>query len=157
MSSRIAHDFQPRPSAARSQHGSDSGKRDGERQWGEAAGRRRQACEGRAAARCSEAERQARSERRRSRVETGRKDNDGQEAVVDLTALKKGMPKAIKLEKELADARSDASAFYKKFAKECGLNTAQLKKAAKAYADEDTEAQLRKAEQMSLIFTECGA
>jgi hypothetical protein len=90
-------------------------------------------------------------------AETGRKDNDGQEAVVDLGALKKGMPKAIKLEKELADARSDASAFYKKFAKECGLNTAQLKKAAKAYADEDTEAQLRKAEQMSLIFTECGA
>lgn len=87
---------------------------------------------------------------------TGRKDKDGQEATTDLGALKKGMPKAIKLEKELADARSDASKFYKKFAKECGLNTAQLKKAAKAYADEDTEAQARKAEQMSLIFTECG-
>lgn len=88
---------------------------------------------------------------------TGRKDGDGQEAVVDVTALKKGMPKAIKLEKDLADARADASAFYKKFAKECGLNTAQLKKAAKAYADEDTEAQRRKAEQMSLIFENCGA
>lgn len=88
---------------------------------------------------------------------TGRQDKDGQEAAIDLTALKKGMPKAIKLEKELADARSDASKFYKKFAKECGLNTAQLKKAAKAYADEDTEAQRRKAEQMSLIFESCGA
>jgi hypothetical protein len=88
---------------------------------------------------------------------TGRKDGDGQEAVVDVGALKKGMPKAIKLEKELADARSDASAFYKKFAKECGLNTAQLKKAAKAYADEDTEAERRKADQLSLIFVECGA
>ena len=86
---------------------------------------------------------------------TGRKDGDGQEAVVNVTALKNGMPKAIKLEKELADARADASAFYKKFAKECGLNTAQLKKAAKAYADEDAEAQRRKAEQMTLIFTEC--
>lgn len=88
---------------------------------------------------------------------TGRKDGDGQEAVVNVGALKKGMTKAIKLEKELADARNDASAFYKKFAKECGLNTAQLKKAAKAYADEDTEAQRRKAEQMTLIFGECGA
>ena len=88
---------------------------------------------------------------------TGRKDGDGQEAVVNVNALKKGMPKAIKLEKELADARADASAFYKKFAKECGLNTAQLKKAAKAYAEEDTEAHRRKAEQMTLIFTECGA
>lgn len=88
---------------------------------------------------------------------TGRKDGDGQEAVVDLGALKKGMPKAIKLEKDLADARGDASKFYKKFAKECGLNTAQLKKAAKAYADEDAEAARRKADQLSLIFTECGA
>lgn len=88
---------------------------------------------------------------------TGRQDKDGQEAAIDVTALKKGMPKAIKLEKELADARSDASKFYKKFAKECGLNTAQLKKAAKAYADEDIEAQRRKAEQMNLIFSECGA
>jgi hypothetical protein len=113
--------------------------------------RRRQACEGR------KARGAAKPNGKHRETETGRKDNDGQEAVVDLGALKKGMPKAIKLEKELADARSDASAFYKKFAKECGLNTAQLKKAAKAYADEDTEAQLRKAEQMSLIFTECGA
>lgn len=90
-------------------------------------------------------------------TETGRKDNDGQEAAIDLGALKKGMPKAIKLEKDLADARGDASKFYKKFAKECGLNTAQLKKAAKAYADEDAEAARRKAEQLSIIFTECGA
>lgn len=87
----------------------------------------------------------------------GRKDGDGQEAVVDVSALKKGMQKAIKLEKDLALARTDASAFYKKFAKDCGLNTAQLKKAAKAYADEDIEAQRRKAEQMSLIFDNCGA
>jgi len=88
----------------------------------------------------------------------GRKEGkDGQEATVNVTALKKGMPKAIKLEQELAAARSDASAFYKKFAKECGLNTAQLRAAAKAYADEETETARRKAEQMSLIFTECGA
>lgn len=88
----------------------------------------------------------------------GRKEGtDGQEATVDVTALKKGMPKAIKLEKDLADARADASAFYKKFAKDCGLNTAQLRAAAKAYANEETEATRRKAEQMSLIFTECGA
>jgi len=87
----------------------------------------------------------------------GRKEGkDGQEATVNVTELKKGMPKAIKLEKDLADARSDASAFYKKFAKACGLNTAQLRAAAKAYADEETETARRKAEQMSLIFTECG-
>lgn len=87
----------------------------------------------------------------------GRKEGgDGQEAVIDLSALKKGMPKAIKVEKDLADAKADASAFYKKFAKDCGLNTSQLKRAAKAYADEDAEAQSRKAEQMVLIFGECG-
>lgn len=88
--------------------------------------------------------------------EQGRKDSDGQEAAINLTELKKGMPKAIKLEKDLADAKADASAFYKKFAKACGLNTAQLKKAAKSYADEDVEAQQRKAEQMTLIFENCG-
>lgn len=88
---------------------------------------------------------------------TCRKDKDVQEAVVDVSALKKGMPKAIKLEKELADARSDASTFYKKFAKESGLNTAQLRAAAKSYANEETEATRRKAEQMTLIFVECGA
>src|SRR6266850_1045954 len=86
---------------------------------------------------------------------TGRQDKDGQEAVVDLGALKKGMPKAIKLEKDLADARSDASTFYKKFAKECGLNTAQLKAAARAYANEEVESARRKADQLSLIFVEC--
>jgi hypothetical protein len=89
-------------------------------------------------------------------VVTGRKDKDGQEAVVDVNALKKGMPKAIKLEKELADARSDASEFYKKFAKEAGLNAAQLKAAARAYANEEIESQRRKAEQMTMIFEECG-
>lgn len=88
----------------------------------------------------------------------GRKEGqDGQEATIDLGALKKGMPKAIKLEKELADQKTDASNFYKKFAKECGLNTAQLRTAARAYANEETEAANRKAEQMSLIFAECGA
>ncbi len=86
----------------------------------------------------------------------GRQDNTGQEAVVDVSALKKGMPKAIKLEKELADARTDASNFYKQFAKEAGLNAAQLKAAARAYANEEIEATRRKAEQMSLIIEECG-
>jgi len=87
----------------------------------------------------------------------GRQDNDGQEAVVDVGALKKEMPKAIKLEKELLVAKSDASEFYKKFAKKAGLNAAQLRKAAKAYANEDVEAAKRSAEQMTLILDECGA
>lgn len=86
----------------------------------------------------------------------GRKDKDGQEVTVDLAALKKGMPKAIKLEKEIADQRADASAFYKKFAKKAGLNSSQLRSAAKAYADQETEALKRKANQMTMIFEECG-
>lgn len=86
----------------------------------------------------------------------GRKDGDGQEAVVDVGELKKGMPKAIKLEQELAAARTDASEFYKKFAKASGLNAAQLRAAAKAYANEEIEGARRKAEQMTLIFGECG-
>lgn len=87
----------------------------------------------------------------------GRKNGkDGQEATIDVTELKKGMPKAIKLEKDLADASSDASKFYKKWAKDCGLNTSQLRAAAKAYANEEIEGARRKAEQMSLIFEECG-
>ncbi len=89
-------------------------------------------------------------------VVTGRKDGDGQEAVIDKDALVKGMPKAIKLEKEMADMKEDASNFYKKFAKESGLNAAQLRAAAKAYANEEVEAARRKAEQTSLIFEECG-
>ena len=97
------------------------------------------------------------SKKKDSDPTVGRKEGaDGQEAVVNVTELKKGMPKAIKLEKDLADARTDASKFYKKFAKECGLNTAQLRAAAKAYANEETEGERRKAEQMSLIFEECG-
>lgn len=87
---------------------------------------------------------------------TGRKDGDGQEAVIDVKKLKSVMPKAIKLEKDLADARSDASAAYKRWAKETGCNTAQLRAAAKAYANEEVEATRRKADQLSLIFVECG-
>lgn len=93
---------------------------------------------------------------RKDRKTTGRKDKDGQEAVIDVAALKKCMPKAIKLEKDLADARADASEAYKRWAKATGLNTAQIKAAAKAYANEETEATRRKAEQMTLIFENCG-
>lgn len=86
----------------------------------------------------------------------GRKDQEGQEGIPDLTALKKGMPKAIKVEKEMADMRHDASEFYKKFAKESNLNAATLRAAAKSYANEEREAAMRRAEQTTLIFEECG-
>jgi cell division septum initiation protein DivIVA len=67
----------------------------------------------------------------------------------------KGMPKAIKIERDLADMQSDASAFYKKFAESTNLNAAQLRSAAKAYANDKEEAAKRKAEQSALIFAEC--
>ena len=102
------------------------------------------------------ASKKGKGKRGKAEPTVGRKDGEGQEAVIDVGALKKVMPKAIKLEKELADARHDASEAYKRWAKETGLNTAQLKAAAKAYANEETEAARRKAEQMSLIFEECG-
>lgn len=87
----------------------------------------------------------------------GRKDQNGQEGVIDKTALVKGMPKAIKIERDLADAKADASAFYKKFAESTNLNAAQLRSAAKAYANDKEEEAKRKASQSSLIFEECGA
>lgn len=87
---------------------------------------------------------------------TGRKDQGGQEGVIDKTALVKGMPKAIKIERDLADAKADASAFYKNFAEQTNLNAAQLRSAAKAYAGDKEEEAKRKAEQSSLIFEECG-
>lgn len=87
---------------------------------------------------------------------SGRKDKDGQEQVIDKNALVKGMAKAIKLEKDLADARDDASKFYKKFAKDCGINAAQLRSAAKAYANDEIDSAKRRAEQTTLIFEECG-
>jgi hypothetical protein len=87
----------------------------------------------------------------------GRKDSDGQEGEINVTELKKVMPKAIKLEKDMIDKRSDASAAYKRWAEETGTNAAQLRKAAKAYANEKVEAERRKAAQLALIFTEVGA
>jgi len=86
----------------------------------------------------------------------GRKDQAGQEGVIDKTALVKGMPKAIKIERDLADAKADASAFYKKLAEETNLNAAQLRSAAKAYANDKEEEAKRKASQSTLIFEECG-
>jgi hypothetical protein len=85
----------------------------------------------------------------------GRKETDGQEAVLNVNALKKFMPKAIKWEKEDMDRASDKSEFYKKGGTETGFNVAQLKSAAKAYAKEEVEAARRKAEQITLIFEEC--
>ena len=86
----------------------------------------------------------------------GRKGHDGQEAVQDITALKKFMPKAIKFEKDDMDRAADKSEFYKKGGDETGFNVAQLKQAAKAYAKEEVEAAQRKAAQMTLILEECG-
>jgi cell division septum initiation protein DivIVA len=86
----------------------------------------------------------------------GRKDQSGQEGVIDKTALVKGMPKAIKIERDLADAKADASAFYKTFAESTNLNAATLRSAAKAYANDKEEAAKRKAEQTTLILEECG-
>jgi hypothetical protein len=93
---------------------------------------------------------------RGKKAAAGRKDHEGQEAVLDVTALKKFMPKAIKWEKEDMDRASDKSEFYKKGGTETGFNVAQLKAAAKAYAKEEVEAAKRKAEQSTLIFEECG-
>lgn len=85
----------------------------------------------------------------------GRKDHDGQEATIDVTALKKIMPKAIKVEEGLLEASADASEAFKRWAKETGCNATELRAAAKAYAKEEVEAKKRKADQLSLIFTEC--
>lgn len=86
----------------------------------------------------------------------GRKDQQSQEAVISVEALKKWMPKAIKWEKEDMDRASDKSEFYKKGGELTGLNVAQLKTAAKAYAKEAVEEAKRKAEQLTLILDECG-
>lgn len=92
---------------------------------------------------------------RKKKKAAGRKDGEGQEAVLDVTALKKFMPKAVKWEKDDMDRASDKSEFYKKGGTETGFNVAQLKSAAKAYAKEEVEAAKRKAEQTTMIFEEC--
>lgn len=103
-----------------------------------------------------EAEIEGRTGGKKRKGATGRKDQTGQEGVIDKTALVKGMPKAIKIEKELADMKSDASEFYKRFAEQTNLNAATLRSAAKAYAGDKEEEAKRKASQSSLIFEECG-
>lgn len=97
------------------------------------------------------------SKAKRGGKASARKSQDGQEAVIDVGALKKFMPKAIKWEKEDMDRAADKSEFYKKGGEDTGLNIPQLKSAAKAYANEEVEAAKRKAEQTTLIFEECGA
>lgn len=92
---------------------------------------------------------------RKKKNATARKGAEGQEAVLDVTALKKFMPKAVKWEKDDMDRASDKSEFYKKGGTETGFNVAQLKSAAKAYANEQVEAAKRKAEQTAMIFEEC--
>lgn len=85
----------------------------------------------------------------------GRKDQSGQEAVIDKTALVKGMPKGIKMVRDLADMTTDVNVFFKNLAEKTGLNAGTLRAAAKAYAGDKEEEAKRKADQTSLIFTEC--
>lgn len=91
--------------------------------------------------------------RRRAR---GRKDNDGQEAVLDLKAIKDRVPDLIKLHIATKEAREEYSEAIKASAEKGGINARSLRAYVRARASESYEKDKQYAEQLSLLFDEIG-
>lgn len=86
----------------------------------------------------------------------GRKDKDGQAAVIKTKPLKDALEDGVAL-KLLADQASDKYGdWVKAQAEKCGLLAAIVRKVVNAKADDKWEEESRKAEQLNLAFDEIG-
>lgn len=86
----------------------------------------------------------------------GRKDSEGQEAVINLKPLKDNIKNLVALKKKeisAKDARSDA---VKATAEKCGVQTSAVNQLVNAIVADRFEQEKRKVDQGSLLFEEVG-
>lgn len=86
----------------------------------------------------------------------GRKDAEGQEAVIKLESLTKRIDHLITLKRKVETATADYSDAIKAVAEESGLNAPVVRSFIAARAGEKFEERRRVVEQLSLCFTEVG-
>lgn len=92
----------------------------------------------------------------KSRKSAGRKDSEGQPAVMQPQLLKEKMQHLIKLKRALDDASNDFNDAVSKTAEKAGMLASVVRKVVTAAAGENFEEEKRKVEQLSLAFEKCG-
>lgn len=93
---------------------------------------------------------------KRQRRAKARKDNDGQEAVIDLKAIKDRVDDLIKLHIAVKESREEYSEAIKAAAEKGGINARSLRAYVRARASESYSKDKQYAEQLSLLFDEIG-
>jgi hypothetical protein len=96
------------------------------------------------------------SYRKRRRRTKARKDSEGQEAVIDLSAIKDRVDELISLHAAVRDASTDYSEAIKASAEKGGINARALRAYIRARASESYEKDKQYSEQLSLLFDELG-
>jgi transcription termination factor NusB len=84
----------------------------------------------------------------------GRKDSEGQEAVVKIETLQVGMDELLKLHTAAENAATDFKEAVKAIAEKSGLNAATVSKYVKARAGDNFDATKGKVLQLALVFEE---
>ena len=93
---------------------------------------------------------------KKGRSTAGRKDSEGQPAVMQPQLLKEKMPYLVKLKKSVDEANADFNDAVSKIAENSGMLASVVRKVVTAAAGENFEEEKRKVEQLSLAFEECG-
>lgn len=86
----------------------------------------------------------------------GRKDNEGQAAVIETKILKDALDDGVALKLKADSANEKYGDWVKAIAEKCGLLASVVRKVVNAKADDTWEESARKAEQLNLAFDEVG-
>lgn len=90
--------------------------------------------------------------RAKAKPPVGRQDSEGQEAVIKHKVIKDREEELVQLYNKAAEAASDLSEAIKKAAEDSGYNAGAVKKRIAAIANDNWDAQKKKAAQLALIF-----
>lgn len=90
--------------------------------------------------------------RKGARPPKGRKDENGQEAVIKLKVIEDREKELVRLHGAAKDAAEDFSTAITKASEDSGLNAAAVRKFIAAKAGDRFEAEQKKVEQLSLVF-----
>ena len=89
---------------------------------------------------------------KRGRKAVGRQDNEGQEAVIELSVIEEREDELVALKVAAVEAAEDYSEAIKKAAEDSGLNAGTVRKFIEAKAGDKFDATKKKVTQLALIF-----
>ena len=87
---------------------------------------------------------------------SGRKDNDGIEAVIKTKPLKDGIHELMRLKTKADQKRDDLAAAVKRIAEQSGLLSSVVRKLVNARTGDKFQEEKRKVEQLGIVFEEVG-